>query len=179
MSKLEGYEEKTADNDFGVMAKARSCQEELERLNKEFNKVHKALYKRDVIRLKEPSKTKSEISIMQFNILADGLSGIYEPDGTKKVFSNVPKECLKWQYRGARILEEIVKVRPDIITFEEIDQIAYFKNYLAPEYDCHYEVNKKSPCVKVGTLYNHKLLPDGIAIFYRKKKICVFGCPKI
>jgi len=175
MSKAEESKDEV-ENDFGKMSKSTSAHEEISRMKKDKN--YKPLYARRQLRFLEKPREKPELSILQFNILADGLSGYYEPDGTKKVFCDVPRECLHWSYRGPRILEEVVRFKPDIITFEEMDQIGYFKRYLGNDYDCQWMVNKKSPCLKVGQLFNHKLLPDGVAIFYHKRRVACLDVKK-
>jgi len=174
MSKEEEKKEELAENDWGKKTTT-AFEKELERLKQKYEKDVKSakLYVRKLVVLGKQTK-KSTISIMQFNVLADGLSGLYEPEDADKAFYAVPKASLNWDYRGVRLIEEVKRSKADIITFEEMDQYEYFKLHLGNEYDSLYLRNKKSACVRVGEKNNHKLLADGIAIFFSKDKfVCV------
>jgi len=170
MSKAEESKQEV-ENDWGQRAFKTFAEElaSLERTSKGFKK----LYARNIITVdtkqcSKPSGSKSELLLMQFNVLADGLSGLYEPETAGKVFVAVPKECLFWDYRGIRIIEEIKRFDPDVVTIQELDQLEFLRRNLKG-YKVEYLKNKKSACLMVGEKYNHKLLPDGVAVFYREK----------
>eukprot|EP01084_Bolivina_argentea_P255987 430807_1 len=87
---------------------------ELERLKKEFENNYKPLIARKVINIptkennaenknnNDNNNNKVNVKIMQFNILADGLSSVYEP--TNKMFKDHIRECLNFHYRGFRLI---------------------------------------------------------------------------
>jgi len=108
-------------------------------------------------------------------------------DDPEKLFMNTPRECLLWEYRYPRIIREIVRWSPDVVTLEECDmfEVCYPpQNYFCQTVvfdkihqdiqkslaDHNYEgtVNLKdwSPIKKIG---DH-LPPDGVAIFYKTDK---------
>ena len=70
-------------------------------------------------------------TVMQFNMLADGLSGGYLDtnietmrskgidlntweDKCEKSFLKVNPLCLQWRYRGLRLIEEIIRYKCDL-----------------------------------------------------------------
>lgn len=55
----------------------------------------------------EASVPDKSLRVMQFNILADGLSGL-RPD--KGLFDRVPVECLEWSFRKKRCDETTSKL---------------------------------------------------------------------
>lgn len=40
---------------------------------------------------------------------------------TNKTFLHVPKEILTWKYRGHRIVQEIIRWKPDVVCLQEVD----------------------------------------------------------
>ncbi len=93
----------------------KNISEELEILKKQYPKEFKYLYDREIIGVKNLEKGKEIIRILQFNILADSNS-------FPKQFTKVNKKCLKWEYRGFRIVEELVRWNAGIITLQECDR---------------------------------------------------------
>ena len=101
--------EVTADTYKG---QTNNLQQELERLRAE--DTFQPLYERAWIDAKsqsqaddadaKSSESRSSFSILQFNILADGLAGTF--DTGREGFDKSPKGCLDFNYRGFRILEE-------------------------------------------------------------------------
>jgi len=69
----------------------------------------------------QPFNTRSanQIRVMHWNILANVLSGSKTND--HKTFDS-PKECLPWDFRRWRVLEEIAYYNPDIMTLVELDE---------------------------------------------------------
>ncbi len=96
---------------------------DIERLETQYPTDFSQLYERDMI-IVEPKKEKETLRILQFNVLADGLSGVWEKGEavSKKQFIKVDPRCLEWKYRGYRIVEEILRYEADIITLEECDR---------------------------------------------------------
>ena len=61
----------------------------------------------------KPTNNKSTLRILQFNILADGLSALRHDLG---MFSRAGKSILDWDARKSKILYEITQYNPDVIT---------------------------------------------------------------
>lgn len=59
------------------------------------------------------------LRVMTFNILADSKQGEEE-------WSATPPEALDWERRKLRLLEEIMRVSPDIVCFQELDHVDDF-----------------------------------------------------
>ena len=105
---------------------------------------------------------------MQFNILADGLSG---KDKNKGGFTEAPTESLDWDYRKTRIVEETQRhlcngKPPDIIAMEEVD---HYHDFLEPTmrdlgYDSQFVKKRNSACKNSLD----PTLEDGCALFWRR-----------
>eukprot|EP00484_Ammonia_sp_Unknown_P001426 CAMPEP_0197020742 /NCGR_PEP_ID=MMETSP1384-20130603/1614_1 /TAXON_ID=29189 /ORGANISM="Ammonia sp." /LENGTH=377 /DNA_ID=CAMNT_0042448427 /DNA_START=18 /DNA_END=1148 /DNA_ORIENTATION=+ len=153
---------------------------ELEALKKKYGDKYKSLYPREfayVSAYDYKDKNKASVDIMQFNMLADGLSGIHVAENAKdeeshnKTFVDVPKECLHFGYRGFRIVEEICRNEPDIVCMEEVDQMQFLEHYLSPlHYKGIFNPKASSPCIKIGEANGIKLNGDGVAVFYNSQK---------
>ena len=55
----------------------------------------------------------NELTMLQFNVLADGLCGLSPTLGD---FSRPPKEVLDWGYRGPLLVAEMLRHNADVIT---------------------------------------------------------------
>lgn len=128
------------------------------------------------------------ISILQWNVLADGLSGSRYIAGnqitdvskkaSKYEFINVEKGCLQWKYRGYRIIEGLTQFMPDIICCQEIDKFSFLKYYLQPLGYVGKFKAKPYPATwqaaqdlqKRKYIDDPQLPPDGVAIFWRQDK---------
>ena len=81
-----------------------------------------------------------------------------------------PLDALSWQTRRLRILEEILRVDPDVLTLQEVDHYGFLKHTLAI---CGYE-GVFFPKPDSPTLYvkdNHG--PDGCALFFKNTKLSI------
>ena len=129
------------------------------------------LYRR---RWAESSKKKEgvDLRVVQFNVLADGLSG---RDTKLGGFDSAPKECLKWEARRERLLEEVFRhpgPAPDVICLEEVD---HFDDWFMPQlskrgYRGFFLKKPKSPCLKTAPGSG---LEDGCALFCREATVAV------
>jgi len=70
------------------------------------------------------------LKIMQFNMCADGLIGIYTKEPNDKTFLGVDKKNLEWTYRGLKIIEAILQYDCDVICLQECDAMEFFGRYL-------------------------------------------------
>lgn len=109
------------------------------------------------------------LRVLQFNVLADGLSGLRSDLGK---FSRVGKDVLDWETRKPQILNEIVQYSPDIITLQECD---HYYDYFFPElsnlgYSAFFAPKPTSACLEVSQSC------DGCALFIRKSKLRVLSC---
>jgi len=142
---------------------------ELKRLRDEIPE-YKELYPRGFEQIKPIKNPDNAVQIMNFNMLADGLSGYLEGD-TEKTFIKVPKKCLDFNYRGFRIVEEIARHRPDIVCVEECDQFTFLEHYLQfYEYKGVFKPKSKSPTTEIGERIKLPLGPDGVAVFWKYNK---------
>lgn len=129
------------------------------------------LYRR---RWAESSKKKEgvDLRVVQFNVLADGLSG---RDTKLGGFDSAPKDSLKWEARRERLLEEIFRhhgPEPDVIALEEVD---HFDDWFRPQlqkrgYRGFFLKKPKSPCLKTAPGSG---LEDGCALFCREATVSV------
>lgn len=101
------------------------------------------------------------VRIQQFNILADGLSGLRKDMGA---FSRASFDFLNWNYRRYLLLSEITQYNPDIVTLQECD---HFHDFFLPEmerlgYCGIFAPKPASACLEVSEN------SDGCAIFFRR-----------
>ena len=114
-------------------------------------------------------------TVMQFNMLADALSGGYLDaseetrlnnnidykrwfNKCEKSFLNVNQLCLQWNYRGLRIVEEILRCECDIIALQECDQAEWLYNVYLKHYGYKMikQSNIDSATNKIAKLYLNK-----------------------
>ncbi|ETO36211.1 hypothetical protein RFI_00849 [Reticulomyxa filosa] len=102
-----------------------------------------------------------------------------EGDSAKE-FIGVEKECLRWSYRGLRIVELLLQHNTDIICVEECDQSEFLSRYLSSTYECLHQPKIKAPARHILTQLQEerkdslpsdfKLNNDGIFIAFKKDK---------
>jgi hypothetical protein len=120
---------------------------------------------------KEAPPGKVLLKFMQFNVLADGLSG---EDPNKGGFKAAPPEALDWQFRRINLVREIFHqgVWPDVISMQEVD---HYYDWFEPllrqlGYDGTYVAKPNSMCKKLAP---HSGLEDGCALFWRADTVTV------
>jgi mRNA deadenylase 3'-5' endonuclease subunit Ccr4 len=74
-------------------------------------------------------RTSTVFRVMQFNLLADGLSGL-RPDRGMFSYVNRDPHILWWPIRRTKLLAEIDTYSPDILTVQEMD---HFSDFFQPE----------------------------------------------
>ncbi|ETV84796.1 hypothetical protein H257_03887 [Aphanomyces astaci] len=89
-----------------------------------------------------------EITVMQFNVLADGLCDLRHDKGG---FILAPPECLPWSYRATCTSE----MDSGSDRTEQLDRLGY---------SGHFAAKRESPCLEYSDL------PDGCAIFVNSTK---------
>lgn len=104
--------------------------------------------------------------VLQYNILADGLSGLREDLGA---FSRATTESMSWDVRKYQLLHEMLQYNPDCITLQECD---HFYDFFLPRltsygYDGVYAPKPASACLEVSDN------SDGCAIFVKKDRLRV------
>lgn len=103
------------------------------------------------------------LRVLQFNILADGLSGLRSDVGG---FSRARTEWVTWDTRKHMLLKEILQYEPDIVTLQECDHYYdFFLPALASEFDGIFAPKPASACLEVSPR------SDGCAVFVRKSKL--------
>jgi len=107
------------------------------------------------------------LRVVQFNILADGLSA---QDPNKGGFRYVPPGSLEWDYRRGLIVEEVFRhfaepERPDVVAMEEVDHYEWMAAQMdARGYDGTFLKKPNSPCRRSLD----PSLEDGCALFWRR-----------
>ena len=106
----------------------------------------------------------SNLRVLQFNILADGLSGLRSDLGA---FSRATAQSMSWDMRKYQLLHEILQYKPDCITLQECDH--FYDFFLAKlsmyGYDGIYAPKPASACLEVSDN------SDGCAIFLKRNKL--------
>ena len=115
--------------------------------------------KREFVAVSEIPKAEKQLRVMQWNILARGLSAADDPS-----LKACDPSHLAWDNRLPRIIEEIKRQNPDILSVEELDQKDDLMAGL-PGYQCLYAPNPDSPCL--GLTPPSQYGPDGVAIIYK------------
>ena len=108
--------------------------------------------------LPRQSTLVSNLRVQQFNVLADGLSGLRADLGG---FSRAGADVLSWEHRKWKILNELLVFKPDVITLQECD---HYDDFFLPElikhgYDGTFAPKPSSACLQVSNR------SDGCAIF--------------
>jgi mRNA deadenylase 3'-5' endonuclease subunit Ccr4 len=113
-------------------------------------------------------QTSTTLRILQFNMLADGLSGLRKDLGA---FSRVTPLDLDWNRRKQQLLHEVTQYTPDVISMQECDH--YYDFFLheldARGYDSHYAPKPASACLEV-----HEN-SDGCVLFWKRNKLRVLS----
>eukprot|EP00486_Rosalina_sp_Unknown_P010584 CAMPEP_0201583648 /NCGR_PEP_ID=MMETSP0190_2-20130828/100918_1 /ASSEMBLY_ACC=CAM_ASM_000263 /TAXON_ID=37353 /ORGANISM="Rosalina sp." /LENGTH=435 /DNA_ID=CAMNT_0048025951 /DNA_START=57 /DNA_END=1361 /DNA_ORIENTATION=- len=171
------------------IGKTNNIEQELKRLQTtEYVKDYKPLIEREIVQVigadnnandnelesknndKDESDNKDDkisFNMMTFNTLADGLSGAHVQS---KTFVHADNACLEYEYRGFRLIEEITRFMPDVITCQEVDRIEFFKHYLSPfGYKYIHTTKPQSACCRIGKGVNLDLPPDGSVVFWNSK----------
>ena len=86
------------------------------------------LYERKKIAINAILPDAFYVTFLQFNMLADGLSGsrLSLEENPKKGFIKAPQMCLQWEYRRWRILEHLIQTKSSFICLQECDQFTVF-----------------------------------------------------
>jgi nocturnin len=110
--------------------------------------------------------TSYHLRFLQFNVLADGLSGLRADLGD---FSRLTAHELQWDRRQWKLLFEILQYDPDVVTLQECD---HFHDVFLPllrqaGYDGVFAAKPRSACLEVSTR------SDGCAVFWKTSKVDV------
>ena len=82
---------------------------------------------------KSVTKTHGTLRVLQFNVLADGLSGLRPDLGD---FSRTKPEDIVWENRKHLLFDEILQYEADVITLQECD---HFHDFFEPQLSAHGE----------------------------------------
>eukprot|EP00960_Hanusia_phi_P020096 593791-Hanusia_phi.AAC.2 len=120
---------------------------------------------------RQADKGKSLV-VAQFNVLADGLSGM---DVDKGGFSRASPMCLAWEHRRQKLVDEIMRhgIQPDIVALQEVD---HFHDWFQPVlggmgYDGIFVAKPNSPC----KMSIDPRLEDGCALFWKRDTLRLRG----
>ncbi len=127
------------------------------------------LPKRAFVQLwKHRPRIVGELRVLQYNVLADGLSGLRTDLGG---FSRVKSEHLQWGFRKGLILSELLEHDADVITLQECD---HYYDFFQPElqrmgYESVFAPKPASACLEVSNS------SDGCAVFVKASKIRIIS----
>jgi len=112
------------------------------------------------------------LRVLQFNMLADGLSGLRADLGA---FSRAKADEMAWANRKQQLLHEILQYDPDVITLQECDHYYdFFLPSLSPYgYDGLFAPKPASACLEVSDN------SDGCAIFFKQNRLRVVSSETI
>ena len=114
----------------------------------------------------------TRLKVLQWNVLADGMSGNCESKGG---FTRLPAEALEWKARHAMHLQHIEGSGADIITMQEVDHSEdWIKEMSALGYDGRFRADEYSPCLKWAL--GEPKLPDGVALFWKRDRLELDEC---
>ena len=101
--------------------------------------------------------------MVQFNILADGLSGKRPDHGG---FADLDPACLEWKTRCGRIIQEIISASPHVICLEEVDRPKDFIQHPSFEhFDSVFKSKPHSPAIEFGGS------ADGCLILFDRRRL--------
>jgi len=114
------------------------------------------------------SNSNVVLRVLQFNVLADGLSGLRPDLGG---FNRVTGEVLRWDRRKEQLIHEISQYAPDIVTLQEVD---HYYDFFLPEmtrrgYTGFFARKPTSACLDYTCA-------DGCAMFVKKSRLRVISC---
>jgi mRNA deadenylase 3'-5' endonuclease subunit Ccr4 len=110
------------------------------------------------------SRTGTPVSVMQWNVLADGLCANSPHSGG---FGLCPAQWLTAEHRRSTVLKAISTRSPDIVALQEADNWDWWKAQMGKiGYQGFERLDDKSPCLTVAV--NEPKFPDGLALFWRK-----------
>ncbi|GMI04041.1 hypothetical protein TrRE_jg5440 [Triparma retinervis] len=118
---------------------------------------------------------------MQFNILAEGLSSVasksppleFKKPSVGGGFDALkdPTDILDFSKRRVRVVEEILRCSPSLISLQECDHYqSFFKPVLEKlGYKSTYQAKRDSPCLQFG------YYSDGVALFWKSDEFALVG----
>ena len=122
------------------------------------------MYQRAWASASEVAGARQSLHVVQFNILADGLSGKHPSKGG---FTEAPPGSLEWEYRRGLIMKELFRhCKPDVVAMQEVDHYEWLSERMA-ERGYEGTVLKKPDSACKGSL--DPSLEDGCALFWRRE----------
>ena len=111
----------------------------------------------------------ARLRVVQFNTLADGLSGRHPSNGG---FTESPPASLDWAYRRGRLVAEIFRhfdgAGPDVVALQEVDHFEELEAEMRRRgFEGAFRVKPESPCLR----YTEGELADGCALFWRSDAV--------
>ena len=109
----------------------------------------------------------TRMKVLQWNVLADGLSGNCEGSGG---FTRLPAEFLEFKARHAMQRKHIEESNADIVALQEVDHAEEWLSEMAElGYDGKIRTDEDSPCLRAAL--NEPKLPDGVALFWKRSRL--------
>ena len=134
------------------------------------------LLSRELVRTGTEVPGSRRLSLLQFNVLADGLSGNCEGKGG---FTLIPPDWLDWERRWPMLLKVIRETDADIVALQEVDHVGQWVEAMEGlGYEGQVRIDTRSPCLKasLGDPATGEKFPDGVALFWRRERLSADEC---
>lgn len=134
------------------------------------------LLPRELVRTGAGGAGGARLSVLQFNVLADGLSGSCEGKGG---FTLIPPDWLDWEQRWPLLIKAIRDADADIVALQEVDHVDQWAEAMDGfGYEGQVRIDERSPCLKasLGDPVTGEKFPDGVALFWRRARLSVDEC---
>jgi nocturnin len=104
------------------------------------------------------------VSVLQWNVLADGLSGNAQGQGG---FTLCPAEWLGWGRRRELLVQAVGELSADLVALQEVDHVDEWRADMETlGYSGELRVDERSPCLKASVA--DPKLPDAVALFWKQ-----------
>jgi mRNA deadenylase 3'-5' endonuclease subunit Ccr4 len=114
------------------------------------------IYERTWMQAEGVTPSSTQISVMQFNLLAQSLTAYDD-------FIKAPPGTLDWEYRSVRLLAEIMQCGADVLCLQECDQASY-EAWFAPQLE-------KQGYALMFLKKANKSSKDGLVLAYRLSEL--------
>ena len=113
-----------------------------------------------------PIGKNTPITILQWNVLADGLCGNSPNSGG---FSRCPKKWLDSECRFPQLYKAIAGASADVVALQETDNWPWWQEHMAKlGYDSQSRIDETSACLTVAV--QEPKWPDSISLFWKRNR---------
>ena len=113
-----------------------------------------------------PVGANTPITMLQWNVLADGLCGNSPNQGG---FSRCPKKWLDAECRFPQLYKAIAGASADVVCLQETDNWPWWEEHMTKlGYDCQSRIDESSACLSVAV--HEPKWPDSISLFWKRNR---------